>query len=50
VVLELPDLRARLGGIGIEVTGGTPEALQKEVVDEVAKWTKVIKDANIKRE
>jgi len=50
VVLELPDLRAKLAGIGIDVTGGTPEALQKEVVDEIAKWTKVIKDANIKQE
>ena len=50
VVLELPDLRVKLAGIGIDVTGGTPEALQKEVVDEIAKWTKVIKDANIKQE
>jgi len=50
VVLELPDLRAKLAGIGIDVTGGTPEALQKEVIDEIAKWTKVIKDANIKQE
>jgi tripartite-type tricarboxylate transporter receptor subunit TctC len=49
-VLELPDLRAKLAGIGIEVTGGTPEGLQKEVVDEVARWTQVIKSANIKQE
>ena len=49
-VLQLPDLRAKLAGIGIEVAGSTPEALQKEVVDEIAKWTKVIKDANIKQE
>ncbi len=50
VVLQLADLRAKLDGIGIEVAGSTPEALQKEVVDEIAKWTKVIKDANIKQE
>ena len=49
-VLQLPDLRAKLEGLGIEVAGSTPEALQKEVADEIAKWTKVIKDANIKRE
>jgi tripartite-type tricarboxylate transporter receptor subunit TctC len=49
-VLQLPDLRTKLGVIGIEITGSTPEALQAEVVNEVAKWTKVIKDANIKPE
>ena len=49
-VLQLPDLRAKLGVIGIEITGSTPEALQAEVINEVAKWTKVIKDANIKPE
>lgn len=49
-VLQLPDLRAKLDGIGIEVAGTTPDALRKEVADEIAKWTKVIKDANIKQE
>jgi tripartite-type tricarboxylate transporter receptor subunit TctC len=49
-VLQLPDLRAKLDGIGIEVAGSTPEALQAEVASEIAKWTKVIKDANIKQE
>ena len=49
-VLQLPDLRAKLDGIGIEVAGSTPEALHKEVVSEVAKWTKVIRDAKIQRE
>jgi tripartite-type tricarboxylate transporter receptor subunit TctC len=49
-VLQLPDLRAKLAGIGIEVAGSTPEALQAEVVGEIARWTKVIKDANIKQE
>ncbi|MGH8648338.1 MAG: Bug family tripartite tricarboxylate transporter substrate binding protein, partial [Burkholderiales bacterium] len=49
-VLQLPDLRAKLAGIGIEVAGSTPEALGAEVVDEIAKWTKVVKDANIKQE
>lgn len=49
-VLQLPDLRAKLDAIGIEVAGSTPEALHKEVVDEITKWTKVIKDANIKQE
>jgi tripartite-type tricarboxylate transporter receptor subunit TctC len=49
-ILQLPDLRAKLDGIGIEVGGSTSEALRTEVASEIAKWTKVIKDANIKQE
>ncbi len=49
-VLQLPDLRAKLAAIGIEVAGSTPQALQAEVLAEIARWTKVIKDANIKQE
>lgn len=49
-VLQLPDLRAKLAGIGIEVAGSTPEALGAEVASEIARWTKVIKDANIEQE
>jgi tripartite-type tricarboxylate transporter receptor subunit TctC len=49
-VLQLPDLRGKLAGIGIEVAGSTPAALRAEVADEIAKWTKVIKEANIKQE
>ena len=49
-VLQLPDLRAKLAGQGIEVSGSTPEALQAELLDEIAKWATVIRDANIKPE
>jgi tripartite-type tricarboxylate transporter receptor subunit TctC len=49
-VLQLPDLRAKLDGIGIEVAGSTPEAVRKELADELVRWTRVIKDANIKQE
>ena len=49
-VILLPDLRAKLAAIGIETAGSTPEALQSEVIAEIARWTKVIKDANIRKE
>lgn len=48
-VLQLPDVRAKLESLGIDVAGSTPEALRAEVASEIAKWTKLIKDANIKR-
>jgi tripartite-type tricarboxylate transporter receptor subunit TctC len=50
VVLQQSDVRAKLGAQGIEVSGSTPEALHKELLEELAKWSKVIKTANIKPE
>jgi tripartite-type tricarboxylate transporter receptor subunit TctC len=47
-VLQLADLRAKLAGQGIEVSGSTPEALKEELLEEIAKWAKVIRDGNIK--
>ena len=49
-VLQMADLRAKLAGQGIEVAGSTPEALKDELLDEIAKWAKVIRDGNIKME
>jgi tripartite-type tricarboxylate transporter receptor subunit TctC len=49
-VLQLADVRAKLAGLGIEISGSTPEALKTEVASEFAKWTKVMSDANIKEE
>ncbi len=49
-VLQLADLRAKLAAQGIEVSGSTPEALKDELLDEIAKWAKVIRDGSIKTE
>jgi tripartite-type tricarboxylate transporter receptor subunit TctC len=49
-VLEEPDLRAKLAAQGIEISGSTPEAMQAELADEIAKWAQVIKAANVKPE
>jgi tripartite-type tricarboxylate transporter receptor subunit TctC len=49
-VLDLAEVRAKLAGLGIEIAGSTPQALQKQLGDEIATWSKVIKDANIARE
>jgi tripartite-type tricarboxylate transporter receptor subunit TctC len=47
-VLQMDDFRARMAGLGIEVAGGTPESLQAEYADELAKWGKVIREAKLK--
>jgi tripartite-type tricarboxylate transporter receptor subunit TctC len=49
-VLENPDLRAKLAAQIIEIRGGTPEALQAELADEIVKWGRIIQAAKIKVE
>ena len=49
-VLEQADLKAKLSALGIEVSGGTPEAMRTEVLAEFDKWSKVLKEGNIKQE
>ena len=46
--LRDPALREKLAEQGIVAVGNTPEEYQTFVVEEVARWAKVIKDANIK--
>ena len=49
-VLEMADLRDKLATQSIEVRGGTPEALQAELEEEIAKWGRVIAAAQIRPE
>lgn len=43
-----PAMKARLAEQGIVAVGNTPDEFRGFVADEIAKWAKVIKDANIK--
>lgn len=45
--LNTPDLHGRLIAEGSEIGGIAPEAFRRHIRDEIAKWTKVVKDANI---
>ncbi len=47
-VLNRPDVKARLEGLGTEVVASTPEQFEAYVRTELAKWAKVIKATNIK--
>ena len=46
-ILKLPDVSARLADLGAEPVGGTPEQFAAHIKAEIAKWAKVIKDANV---
>ncbi|MGE0874064.1 MAG: tripartite tricarboxylate transporter substrate binding protein [Burkholderiales bacterium] len=46
-VLAQADLRERLAGMGMEPAGGSPAKLADMLSSDIAKWAKVIKEANI---
>ena len=47
-VLQLPDVKERMTSSGLDIVGGTPADLRKVLDQDIAKWTKVVKLANIK--
>jgi tripartite-type tricarboxylate transporter receptor subunit TctC len=46
--LKTQDMKDRMAAEGLEPIGGTPEQFREALKDDVAKWTKVVKAANIK--
>jgi len=46
-ILKLPDVSARLADLGAEAVGSTPEQFSAHIKAEIAKWAKVIRDANV---
>ena len=49
-LLELPDVKTRLSGLGFEAIGSGGAQFAAYVRDEMAKYDKIIKDAKIKVE
>jgi tripartite-type tricarboxylate transporter receptor subunit TctC len=49
-VLNAPDIRERLQGLGADPVGSTPEQYTAFIHSEIAKWAKVIKAAGIRGE
>jgi tripartite-type tricarboxylate transporter receptor subunit TctC len=48
IVLKQPEIVSQLATEGAAIVGNTSEAFAREIRDDIAKWAKVIKDANIK--
>jgi tripartite-type tricarboxylate transporter receptor subunit TctC len=46
-IIALPDVRARLGTLGFEPIGGTPEEFAARIRSEIVKWATVVRAANI---
>jgi tripartite-type tricarboxylate transporter receptor subunit TctC len=49
-ILQLPDVRERLGALGAEIIGGTPKEFAAHIQREIPKWAKVIRDAGVRLE
>jgi tripartite-type tricarboxylate transporter receptor subunit TctC len=43
-----PDVTAKMEQLGLEIICNTPEQFAQQIKDEIAKWGKVIKEANIR--
>jgi tripartite-type tricarboxylate transporter receptor subunit TctC len=49
-IVALPAVRERLAALGFEPIASTPAEFSARIQAEIAKWAKVIRDANIKPE
>jgi len=47
-ILQMPDVKARMDSIGLDVVGGTQADLRKVIIQDIATWKKVVQAANIK--
>ena len=47
-IIQMPDVREKLAGAGIDVRGGTPEAFGAEMRDDNARYGKIIQEFGIK--
>jgi tripartite-type tricarboxylate transporter receptor subunit TctC len=49
-IVALPEVKERLAGLGFDPVANRPEEFAAQIRAEIAKWGKVVKDANIKVE
>jgi tripartite-type tricarboxylate transporter receptor subunit TctC len=49
-VVALPDIKERFAVLGLDAVANTPEEFAAQIRREIAKWSKVIHDANIRME
>jgi tripartite-type tricarboxylate transporter receptor subunit TctC len=49
-VLQNPDIKARFRNLGVDAVASTPEELTHRIPQDIARWTAIIKQADIKAE
>jgi tripartite-type tricarboxylate transporter receptor subunit TctC len=48
--VALPEVQARLAGIGGEIAATTPDEMRDRVARELQNWTETVRDAQIERQ
>jgi tripartite-type tricarboxylate transporter receptor subunit TctC len=49
-IMQTPEIKKQLNARGMEVITGPPQEFERFVVDQLAYWTRLIKDAGIEPE
>ena len=49
-IVKLPDAKERLGNVGFEIVGSSPEEFSKLIREDIPKWIKVVREAGIRGE
>lgn len=47
-ILELPDIRERLHGVGFQIAPTTPEEHERNLRSDIAIFTKIVRDAGLR--
>jgi len=50
LILKTPEVREKLTALGITITGGTVDYVEKRIPAEIDKWNRVVKSGNLKFE
>ena len=50
LILKTPEVREKLTSLGITITGGTVDSVEKRIPAEIDKWNRVVKNGNLKFE
>ncbi len=50
LILKTPEVREKLSSLGITITGGTVDSVEKRIPAEIDKWNRVVKNGNLKFE
>jgi len=50
LILKTPEVRDKLTSLGITITGGTVDSVEKRIPAEIDKWNRVVKNGNLKFE
>ncbi len=47
-ILQTPDLKARMANQGVDIVASSPAEFEKFIIAEIAKWSRVVKTANVR--